>query len=105
MNKIFLEYFLDDPVFKLVAIQKSINNIFKKQFQRNPFLRKVVSNLSTESLKNTCKEICVLESCSVSVNKIFEMHLCRNVFFSLPYSCRVVIGVNVVNQKNDWKGH
>ena len=39
MNKIFKEYFLDDPVFKLVAIQKSINKIFKKQFQRNPFLR------------------------------------------------------------------
>ena len=30
MNKIFQEYFLDDPVFKLVAIQKSINKIFEK---------------------------------------------------------------------------
>ena len=75
MNKIFLEYFLDDPVFKLITIQKSINKIFKKQLKRNPFLRKVISNLSTESLKNTCKEICILERCSVSVNKIFEIRL------------------------------
>ena len=39
MNKISQEYLLDDPVFKLVAIQKSINKIFEKQLQRNPFLR------------------------------------------------------------------
>ena len=40
MNKIFQEYFLhflDDPVFKLVSIQKSINKTFEKQLQRNPF--------------------------------------------------------------------
>ena len=40
MNKIFQEYFLDDPVFKLVAIQKYINNIFEKQLQRNPLYHK-----------------------------------------------------------------
>ena len=75
MTKIFPEYFLDDPFFKLVAIQKLLTKIFKTQLQRNPFLRWVVSNLSTESLKNTCKEICILEGCSVSMNKTFEIHL------------------------------
>ena len=34
LNKIYLEYFLEDPVFKLVAIQKFINKIFEKQLQR-----------------------------------------------------------------------
>ena len=43
MNKIF-QYFLDDPVLKLVAILKYINKIFERQLQRNPFL-----NLSTNS--------------------------------------------------------
>ena len=38
-NKILQEYFLDIPVFKLVAILKSINKIFEKQLQRNPLLR------------------------------------------------------------------
>ena len=39
MNKIFKEYFLDNPVFRLVAILKSINKVFEKQLQRNLFLR------------------------------------------------------------------
>ena len=39
MNKIFQEHFLDNPVFRLVAIVKSINKIFQKQLQKNPFLR------------------------------------------------------------------
>ena len=39
MNKIFQEYFLDDPVIRLVAILKSINKFFEKQLERNPFLR------------------------------------------------------------------
>ena len=38
MNKIFQEHILDDPVFRFVAIEKSINKIFKKQLQQNPFL-------------------------------------------------------------------
>ena len=38
-NTFFQEYFLDDPVFKLLAIQKSVNKIFEKQLQKNPFLR------------------------------------------------------------------
>ena len=36
MNKIF-QYFLYDPVLKLVAILKSIKKIFERQLQRNPF--------------------------------------------------------------------
>ena len=39
MNKIFQEHFLDNAVFRLVAILKSIKKIFKKQLQKNPFLR------------------------------------------------------------------
>ena len=31
MNKIFEEYFLDNPVFRLVAILKSINKIYEKK--------------------------------------------------------------------------
>ena len=81
MGKIFQEYFLDNLVLRLVAIPKSINKIFEKQLQRNPFLLQVVLNLSTKSFKNTCKEICILESCSLSVNKTFEIHLWRNSFF------------------------
>ena len=50
MNKIFQEYFLADPVFKLAAILKSINKILQKQLQRNPL---VVPNLSTKSLKKS----------------------------------------------------
>ena len=30
------EYFLDDPFFKLVAIQKMYQQNFEKQLQRNP---------------------------------------------------------------------
>ena len=39
MNKIFQEHFLDNPVFRLVAILESVNKIFEKQLQKNPFLR------------------------------------------------------------------
>ena len=39
MNKIFQEYLLDDPVFRLVAILKSIKKNFEKQIQRNSLLR------------------------------------------------------------------
>ena len=38
MKKIFQEHFLENPVFRLVPILKSINEIFKKQLQKNPFL-------------------------------------------------------------------
>ena len=38
-EQIFQEYLLDNSVFRLVAILTSINKIFEKQLQRNPFLR------------------------------------------------------------------
>ena len=75
MSKIFQEYFVDDPVFRYVAILKSLFKKLEWQFQENPFLRQVVPNLSTKSLKNTCEEICILESCFLSMSKIFEMNL------------------------------
>ena len=87
MNKLIQEHFSDDPVFRLVTILKSINKILEKQLQRNPFFKMVIPNLSAKSLKNTCEEICILESFSVSMSKIFEIHLCEGIlFFSLPYS-------------------
>ena len=39
MNKIFQKHFLDNPVYRLVAILKSISKIFDKQLQKNQFLR------------------------------------------------------------------
>ena len=39
MNKIFEGYFLEDPVFRLEAILKSMNKILEKQLPRNPPLR------------------------------------------------------------------
>ena len=38
-NRIFWEYFLENPVLRLVAIPKSIYKIFEKQPKRDPFLR------------------------------------------------------------------
>ena len=64
-NNIFQEYLLDDPV---------VNKIFEKQLQINPFLMEVIQNLSTKSLQNSYKKIGILENCSVSMNKIFEIH-------------------------------
>ena len=39
MNKTFQEPFFDNPVFRLVAILKSINKTFEEQLQKNQFLR------------------------------------------------------------------
>ena len=47
------EYFLDDPVFKLVAIQNLATELLKTTSKKSIF--KVVLNLSTKSLKNTSK--------------------------------------------------
>ena len=55
---------------------KSINKIFEKYRQRNPFLKQAVPNLSTKSLKNTWEV-----SGSVSMNKIFEIHRWRGSCF------------------------
>ena len=94
-KKISQEYFLDDPGVRLVAFPKSINKICEKQLQRNSFLRKVAPNPSTKSLKNTCEKIFVLENCSVSMNKIFEINMWRNSFFQ--FSIFLVILVVVLN--------
>ena len=75
MDKIFQKYFLDNPVFRYVAILICINKIFQNQLQKYPLLRQAVPNLSTKSLRNTCEEIYILESCSVPMNKIFQIHL------------------------------
>ena len=63
------KYFLGNSVFRLVAVLKSINKVFKKQLWRNPFLSEVAPNLSTKSLINTCSKICIFESCCVYMNK------------------------------------
>ena len=39
MNKIFQELFLDNPVFRLVAILKSINKTIENKLRKYPFLR------------------------------------------------------------------
>ena len=49
MNEIFQEYYLGSSVSGLEAILRSLNKIFKKQLQRNSFLRQLVPNLSTKS--------------------------------------------------------
>ena len=75
MNKIFQRYFLDNPVFKLLAIHKYINKILtNKTTSKKSFFKvgTVVQNLSTESSKNTCQEICILENSSVSMTKICD---------------------------------
>ena len=65
----------------LVVIYSEIyRQNFWKKLQRYPFLRQVVQNLSTKSLKNICKK------CSVSINKIFETNMWRNSFFSVYHN-------------------
>ena len=46
----------------------------------------MILNPSAKPLKNTCKEICILESFSVSMNKIYEIHLWKNYFFSIYHT-------------------
>ena len=55
----------------------------------------MILNLSGKSLKSTCKEICILESFFVSMNKIFEIHLWKNTFFQ--FTILLVIFVIVPN--------
>ena len=55
MNKTFQELFLDNPVFRLVAVLKPINKIFEKELQKNLFLMEMILNLSTKSLKKPAK--------------------------------------------------
>ena len=75
INKIFEEHFLGNRLFRLVAILKGTNKIFEKQLQENPSERHAVLNLSAKFFKNTYEGICILESISVSMYKIYEIHL------------------------------
>ena len=60
MNKIFQQYFLDDLVFRLVAILKSINKIFEKTISK-----KSIFKIGTFE----------------SINKILEKYLQINLHF------------------------
>ena len=51
----------------------------------------MIPNLSAKFLKNNCKEIFILENFSVSMNKIFEIHLRRNSFFFFQFTILLVI--------------
>ena len=62
MNKIFQEHFLDNPVFKLVNIVKSLNKVFIKGLQRFWTAIFKVGNFK-------------------SISKILEKHLQRNLLF------------------------
>ena len=61
MNKMFQELCLYNPGFRLVAILKSINKIFEKQLQRNPFLRGDSESIS-KIFEKHLKEISISES-------------------------------------------
>ena len=63
MNKIFQEHFLDNPVFRLVAILKSINQIRKTTPKNSIFM---VGDFE-------------------SISKILEKHLQRNFHFRKIY--------------------
>ena len=79
-----------------VAFLKSINNALEKCPQRNQFLRQVVLYLPAVSLQSTFEEIQILESCSVPMNKIFEIHLWKNFFFSLPQKVDLFLVIFVI---------
>ena len=68
MANAYYKYFLENLVFRSVAILKCNNKVSKNQRQRNP----------------TCKEISILENCSVSMSKIFEINLLKE-FLVLVY--------------------
>ena len=55
-------------------------------FSKKPFLKVGNFNLSQKSLKNICKEICNLESFSISMKKIFEVTSEGNLFFSVYHT-------------------
>ena len=60
MNIIIQKHFLENPIFNLEAILKSINKIFEKQVQRNPFF---------------------MVDDSESISKILEKHRQRSLHF------------------------
>ena len=85
MIKILQKHFLDNSGFRQVDILKSTNRILEKYLSKNQFSRLLVPILSTKFFKNTSEEIHILESFSASMNKIFDIHLRRKFFLSLPY--------------------
>ena len=82
--------------FWIGSYSEVITKLIEKQLQKNQFLRYVVPNLSTKSLKNTWEEICILEICSVSMNKIFEINLRRHSTILLVYVCVIVLNVSLI---------
>ena len=82
--------------FWIGSYSEVITKLIEKQLQKNQFLRYVVPNLSTKSLKNTWEEICILETCSVFMNKIFEIHLQRHSTIVLVYICVIVLNVPLI---------
>ena len=82
--------------FWICSYSEVMTKLIEKQLQKNQFLRYVVPNLSTKSLKNTWEEICILETCSVSMNKIFEIHLRRHSTILLVYICVIFLNVPLI---------
>ena len=82
--------------FWIGSYSEVITKLIEKQLQKNQFLRYVVPNLSTKALKNTWEEICILETCSVFMNKIFEIHLRRHSTIVLVYICVIVLNVPLI---------
>ena len=57
MNKIFQEYSIEDPVFRLVAILKSKKENFRKTTPKKSIFKVGSSESINKILENTCKEI------------------------------------------------
>ena len=63
--------------------------------KKKSIFKVVVPNLSTKSVKNTCKEICILESCSVSMNTCEGFFFF--FFFFFQFTILLVIFVTVLD--------
>ena len=54
------------------------SEIYQQNFQNMTSTKSIFKVGNYESIRpyiNTCKEICILESCSVSIHKMFEMQM------------------------------
>ena len=74
------------------------SKIYQQNFQKATSTKSIFKVGSYESLWthiNTCKEICILESCSVSIHKMFEMQMWSNFFFQ--FTIILVIFVTASN--------
>ena len=67
--------------FQIGSYSEIYQQNLERYLKRNPFLKYVVRNLSAKSLEEICEEIHILASCSVSMNKIFDIHLREKSFF------------------------